>query len=48
MLVYNPDKRITAEASLNHRYFTTEPLPSPIGTLPAHLEEDLAKPAPDY
>ncbi len=30
MLTYDPKKRISAKAALEHRYFQEEPLPKPI------------------
>jgi len=33
MLVLNPDKRISAEKALQHKYFTSNPLPTEITSM---------------
>ena len=33
MLVLNPDKRISAENALHHKYFTSNPLPNEITSM---------------
>lgn len=40
LLIFNPNKRITCEAALQHEYFTTAPLATPIGQLPVPPTDD--------
>lgn len=40
-LDYNPETRTTAENALKHPYFTSDPLPAPVGTLPEKIDDDI-------